>query len=181
MAPVTPISDAVTIAAVIVAAVAVVIDAVGISAVIADAVVAAGIDWHGVAAIVAAAIVVAGIDWHNVAAIVAAGVNGGDVAVAHRLATRERNGEPSDSRAKENPIANHGPSPCLSDRDGPPCGRTALRLTVVVSADMNRRLGSTLKRTWAQTAALFAAAVYRATASVGEIAFGRPMAQAGVP
>jgi hypothetical protein len=155
---VTAKSDAVTtaavivahviVAAVIVAAMAMVIDAVGISAaVIADAVVAAGIDWDGVAAIVAAAIVVAGIDWHNVAAIVAAGVNGGDVAVAHRLATRERNGEPRDSSAKENPIANHGPSPCLSDRDGPPCGRTALRLTVVVSADMNRRLESTLKRT----------------------------------
>jgi hypothetical protein len=75
---------------------------------VATAVIAAGIDWHGVAAVAAAAIVVAGIDRHSVAAIVAVGVNRGYVAVAHRLAARERNCEPRDGHAEENPIVKHG-------------------------------------------------------------------------
>jgi hypothetical protein len=70
VAPVTAISDAVTIAAVI----------------------------------VAAAIVVAGIDRHGVAAIVAAGVNGGDVAVAHRLAN-PREKRPVPPRTTARPLA----------------------------------------------------------------------------
>jgi hypothetical protein len=89
MAPVTATSDAVTIAAVIVAAVAAVIDAVAICA----AIVAAAIDSsrrHRPARR----------SRHSSRRL---SLNGGDVAVAHRLATRERNGESRDSRAKREP------------------------------------------------------------------------------
>ncbi len=97
---------------------------------VAAAAAATGIDWHEVAAVAAAARVFAGVDRHGVSAIVAVGVNRGDIAVADRLAARERNGEPRNCHAGENPIAKHRTSPCLRDRDRPPCGRAALRSTV---------------------------------------------------
>jgi hypothetical protein len=58
-------------------------------------------------AVIAAVVIAAAVDRHGVGAIVAVGVKRGDVTVAHRLAARERYGEPRDGRAQENSIANH--------------------------------------------------------------------------
>src|SRR5271165_5924641 len=58
-------------------------------------------------------------------AVIAAAVDRGDIAdpaVANRLAARERDSERRGGRAKENPIANHGPSP-LPQRSRPTATR----------------------------------------------------------
>src|SRR5271157_1455963 len=78
-----------------------------------------------VAPAIPAVIAAAVIDGSAVTDIIVAGVDRGDIAdpaVANRLAARERDSERRGGRAKENPIANHGPSP-LPQRSRPTATR----------------------------------------------------------